>query len=311
MTRRPSWHLLVLAAVAGRLGAGELDSLYGLAGPEALVETARLELEFDVHRPRGLEKVGSRFFLATAEVREDPVRRPDGTWSTGAGRGHLLVLNTRGEQLEDLDLGQGDRWLPGGMASDGVRLWIPVAEARPDSHTLVYTVTLDGLRRRRAFDFPDHLALLAADPARRVLHAWSWDGRRRYVLSFSGRKLEEAPEGNGFVAYRSARVLPDGNLLATGALSEALAARFPAGPDTAPLGALALLTARGQVTSLLPLLPTSPQGRCLASGPMALEWTEGGPRLHFAPDHARTPIVTLAPRSEQVDIGLRVPEPAR
>lgn len=82
---------------------------------------------------------------------------------------------------------------PGGMQSDGTRLWIPLAESRRGGRTLVRAYPISGMvpgRRIEAeleFSVSDHIGAVAVDEARRVLYGASWDTESVYVWDLDGR----------------------------------------------------------------------------------------------------------------------------
>ena len=81
---------------------------------------------------------------------------------------------------------------PGGMQSDGTRLWIPLAESRRGGRSLIRAYPISGLvpgRQLKAeLEFPvsDHIGAVAVDQARRVVYGASWDTESVYVWNFDG-----------------------------------------------------------------------------------------------------------------------------
>ena len=83
-----------------------------------------LPLRFDAHHPQGMARVGSNWWISTVDI--------------NAGRGLVMVVDERGELVEQIPIGDHQRYHPGGMDFDGAAFWIPCAEYRPDSSTTVY-----------------------------------------------------------------------------------------------------------------------------------------------------------------------------
>jgi hypothetical protein len=81
---------------------------------------------------------------------------------------------------------------PGGLQSDGKRLWIPLAESRSNSHSLirVYSLTnlIEGQSAKADFEFSvdDHIGALAVDAQREVVLGANWDTVTVYVWTFNG-----------------------------------------------------------------------------------------------------------------------------
>jgi hypothetical protein len=119
---------------------------------------------------QGLETVGNDFWVTA--------RRDDVTPRTA-----LLLRTSRSATTWDVwELPRSDVALdhPGGLQSDGQRLWIPLSGSRRDSRSLIQAYRLADLvpgapvRPEREFPVADHIGALAVD---RSGHLWgaSWD----------------------------------------------------------------------------------------------------------------------------------------
>src|SRR6185503_6682586 len=138
-------------------------------------------------------KIGDFFYVSSVEVRV-PTRRfatlSDGyDRDAGEGIGHLFKVDARGTLVTDLALGEGSMYHPGGIDFDGTSIWVPVAEYRPDSRSLVYRVDPATMKAVEVFRYRDHLGAIVHDTDRRRLHAVSWGSRRfyRWTLGADGR----------------------------------------------------------------------------------------------------------------------------
>jgi len=82
---------------------------------------------------------------------------------------------------------------PGGIQSDGERLWIPVAESKPKTSSLIRIFSIAGLiagqPAKAAFEFPvsDHIGAVAVSAARKLVFGANWDTETVYVWDFEGR----------------------------------------------------------------------------------------------------------------------------
>jgi len=98
-------------------------------------------LDFDTHHPQGMVRFGDSLFLSSVEIIERTERYEtpqDGYDRTaGVGRGWVFRLNLDGELQDSAELGEGDIYHPGGIDFDGQYLWVPVAEYRPDSESII------------------------------------------------------------------------------------------------------------------------------------------------------------------------------
>lgn len=81
---------------------------------------------------------------------------------------------------------------PGGMQSDGKRLWIPIAESKPKSHSRICAFSLSSmvasLPLQPEFIFPvnDHIGAVAVAPDRDQLLGANWDTESVYIWDLQG-----------------------------------------------------------------------------------------------------------------------------
>ena len=81
---------------------------------------------------------------------------------------------------------------PGGMQSDGQRLWIPIAESKPKSHSIIRVFPLAGIvpgqPLKPEFEFPvnDHIGAVAVAAERRLVLGANWDTEAVYVWDLQG-----------------------------------------------------------------------------------------------------------------------------
>ena len=81
---------------------------------------------------------------------------------------------------------------PGGMQSDGQRLWIPTAASKPKSRSIIRVFPLSamipGQPLKPQFEFPvnDHIGALAVSVERNVVFGASWDTESVYVWDLQG-----------------------------------------------------------------------------------------------------------------------------
>jgi hypothetical protein len=82
---------------------------------------------------------------------------------------------------------------PGGMQSDGTRLWIPVAESKRNSRALVRAFLLADLEAGRplkpVFEFPvsGHIGSVAVSTEHGLLFGANWDTEKVYVWDLKGQ----------------------------------------------------------------------------------------------------------------------------
>lgn len=239
-----------------------------------------VRLAFPTHHPQGMSFVGDRFFLSSVEVHDRARER---------GIGHLFEVDLEGRLLRQRQLGHAPFYHPGGIDHDGHWLWVPVAEYRPDSRSLVYRVDPATLEATLAFEFADHLGAVVCDPARRRLVAVSWGSRRIYRWDLAPEGLAPldpaAPtrveHGSHYVDFQDGQSLPGTGLALFGGVS-----RLPAADSRSyPLGGLELLELETlRAIRQLPLPLHTARGQSLLQNPMAVRPAPSGLEWFFIPE---------------------------
>jgi len=85
---------------------------------------------------------------------------------------------------------------PGGMQSDGTRLWIPVAESKRNGRSLVRAYRMaemkagQPVKSESEFLVEDHIGAVAVSAGRRLLIGANWDTEKVYLWDFQGRLLK-------------------------------------------------------------------------------------------------------------------------
>jgi hypothetical protein len=150
-----------------------------------------IDLQFDAEHPQGMVKLGDRFFISSVEIIEPTTPCPQGCdgydRTPGQGVGHLFVVDAAGALVADVELGEGHMYHPGGIDYDGRWLWVPVAEYRPNSNSIIYKVDPETLAVEEVFRFDDHIGGVVRDRVTGRLHGVSWGSRTRYEWTESGR----------------------------------------------------------------------------------------------------------------------------
>src|SRR5262245_6988843 len=147
-----------------------------------LVES--VPVAFPTHHPQGMVKIGDRIYFSTVEILEAtqpyPELRDGLDRSAGKGVGHLYEMDLKGALLREVTLGEGDIYHPGGIDFDGTQIWVPVAEYRPNSRSIIYRVDPKTMQATKVLTFADHIGGIVHDPVAHTLHGVSWGSRRFY-----------------------------------------------------------------------------------------------------------------------------------
>ncbi|MBI3413899.1 MAG: hypothetical protein HY043_01055 [Verrucomicrobia bacterium] len=144
---------------------------------------------------QGLELVAGKYYVT---ARRDDVRPK---------RALLLRADARGTNWDVWDITPTDARgelttfdHPGGMQSDGNRLWIPLAESKRKGRSLIRVFRMAdmvaGRPLKAEFEFPvnDHIGAVAVSAGRKLVFGANWDTEQVYVWDFDGR-LQRTLEG--------------------------------------------------------------------------------------------------------------------
>lgn len=258
-----------------RIDAAVAETVASLTRATTWQLVDELPLRFETHHPQGMARIGPTWWISTVDV--------------DARRGLVMAVDGRGDLVERVPIGDGQCYHPGGMDFDGVALWIPCAEYRPDSTTTVYRMEPGGAPER-AFDVDDHVGALARCGFEGDLVGWSWGSRRFYRWSVDGHLRAARVNPAFFVDHQDCQWLDSGHLLCGGVAEVVLSS----GPGW--LGGLGLLDVDDLVMEREVPFPiySSASGRVATHNPL---WSEiRGDQLivHLLPDDGMGTILSYA-----------------
>ncbi len=294
----------VVLAVAPAALADDLGARFArLTRAGKWVQVAAVPVPFPTFHPQGLAAAGDALFVSSVEIVEPTRRFPaprDGHDRTpGKGRGHLFKMGRDGRLLGRAELGEGDAYHPGGIDHDGRWLWVPVAEYRPGSASIVYRVDPETLAATEVLRVRDHIGGVVFDPERRMLHGVSWGSRRFYAWQLddrlepqgsTDRPPEPRPNPSHYVDYQDCAYVAPGRMLCSG-----VAEHRPPDPSAPKwsLGGLDLVDlAAGRPVHQVPVLLWTASGEAMARNPSLVEPTPRGLRALFMPEDDRSTLYT-------------------
>jgi hypothetical protein len=261
-------------------------------------EVARIPMRFGTFHPQGMVRIGDALFVSSVEI-TTPTKRyatPAGGYDRdpGQGVGHLFKIDLRpdraGALLASTRLGEGTMYHPGGLDFDGAALWVPVAEYRPGSRSLVYTVDPQTLKATVVLRVADHIGGLVRDTDGGALHGVSWGSRRFFTWAMGADGAIEpaataAPvirrNPSHYIDYQDCHYAGGGAMLC-GGVSD-----MRATPGAAPirLGGLDLVDLRdGRPLHQVPVPLWTPSGQAMTRNPVWLEPAGAGLRAWFMPE---------------------------
>jgi WD40 repeat protein len=94
-----------------------------------------------------------------------------------------------GALLQTVEVQDGDRFHPGGIAVDGESLWMPVAEYRANSTSTIQKRDKKTLKVTFQFPVADHIGCIAVTP--KYLVGGNWDSRDFYLWDYNGKLIQK------------------------------------------------------------------------------------------------------------------------
>lgn len=258
---------------------------------------ASLPVNFNTYHPQGMVKIGEVFYVSSVEVTQPTKRfaQPQGGFDrdAGAGIGHLFKFDSKGKLIADLKLGEGTIYHPGGIDYDGKFIWVPVAEYRPNSRSIIYRVNPTTMKVTEVFRYADHIGGIVHNTKAHTLHAVSWGSRwfYRWPLDARGRVTNAAtpPEKlrqrnpSFYIDYQDCKYLGRGEMLCGGLSGyQTRGTRFS-------LGGLELVSlASNRAIHQLPIELWTESGLPMTQNPFWIELSEQGLRAYFLPEDQRS-----------------------
>jgi len=293
---RPAFHSLIALMVIA--GSGQTaapgsrsvlaDRVTALTRNSVWKPVASIPVRFKTFHPQGMVKIGDTFFVSSVEVRNR---------DTGEGTGHLFRIDNTGNLLTDLKLGEGPIYHPGGIDYDGTSIWVPVAEYRPDSRSIVYRVDPKTMKANEVLRFADHIGAIVHNTDDDTLHGVSWGSRRfyRWTLGRDGTVTNGTtpPERlrtfntSHYLDYQDCKYAGARRMLCTGVTEM----RQPSATSAFRLGGIDLIDLRdSRPLHQVPVLLWTAAGLDMTHNPVWLEPTADGLRGYFMPEDVKSTI---------------------
>jgi uncharacterized protein DUF6454 len=287
---RPAFHSLVTLMVAAGTGqtaapgsrSPVAERVSALSRNSVWKPVTSIPVGFKTFHPQGMVKVGDTFFVSSVEVRNR---------DTGDGTGHLFRIGNTGHLLADLKLGEGPIYHPGGIDYDGISIWVPVAEYRPDSRSIIYRVDPKTLKATEVLRFADHIGAIVHNTDDDTLHGVSWGSRRfyRWTLGRDGTVTNGTTPPERLRTFNTSHYLDYQDCKYAGArrmlCSGVTEIRQPSAAPAFRLGGIDLIDLRdGRPLHQVPVLLWTAAGLDMTHNPVWLEATSAGLRAYFMPE---------------------------
>ena len=281
------------------------DRVQALTRDSSWTLVSSVPIKFRTYHPQGMVKIGDALFVSSVEVTvrtkrfEKPVDGFDR--DTGEGVGHLFKIDLQGNLLADLRLGEGSIYHPGGIDFDGTSIWVPVAEYRPNSRSIVYRVDPSAMKATEVFRVADHIGAVVPDTSDRTLHGVSWGSRKfyRWALDTRGQvtaaasKVTPTLNSSHYVDYQDCKYAGAHRMVCSGVTE----IRQPNEPRAFRLGGVDLISLRdGRPLHQVPVLLWTSAGLDMTHNPVWLEPASVGLRAYFLPDDDQSTLFVFEAR---------------
>jgi len=272
-----------LAAMQANGRSAVADRVMQLTRTSTWKPVSSIPIKFPTHHPQGMVKIRDVFYVSSVDK---PKRA-----------GHLFKIDGEGKLLADLPMGEGAIYHPGGIDYDGENIWVPLAEYRPDSRSIVYRVDPRTMKATEVFRFADHIGAIVHNIDDHTLHGVSWGSRRfyRWTLGPDGRVTNVAilPEKlrtlnpSHYLDYQDCKYAGRRRMVCTGVTE------MRPSPKAPPfrLGGIDLIDlADGRPLHQVPVLLWTRSGFDMTHNPVWLEPTANGLRGYFMPEDDQSTI---------------------
>ena len=170
--------------------------------PEAMAPVRVLALRAKTAHVQGIDTDGVHLWVTSVD--------------RASRKGFLQEFAVADGRLErNIEVQDGARFHPGGIAADSDSIWIPVAEYRSTSTAAIQRRNKRTLALEFQFVVGDHIGCIAVTP--QFLIGGNWDSREFYIWDHQGKLIRKAPSASGN-AYQDLKFRA-GQLVASGVLA--------------------------------------------------------------------------------------------
>lgn len=269
------------------------NKLMKLRSDVAWKQVAAVPLHFPAGHPQGMVKIGEHFFMTSVKVKKWPKKYAEQNQEydrdAGEGTGHIYKFDRDGKLLADVSLGEGAIYHPGGIDFDGKNIWVPVAEYRPDSRAIIYTIDPLTMQVTEILRCKDHIGAVVYERLSQMLTGMSWGAGKFYKWHIKNSKTKTAEflpplhitdNKSLYINYQDCHYLGNQLMLCSG-----LGNYKTAEGKSFSMGGFDIISLKDyRPVFQLPVNLWSPSGRVMTSNPFWVEETPTGLRAYFVPD---------------------------
>lgn len=241
-----------------------------------------IPLEFPTFHPQGMVKIDNFFYMSSVEVIKSPKNG-----DVGEGIGHLFKFDSTGKLIQQIILGESNIYHPGGIDFDGKYIWVPVAEYRPNSKSIIYKVNPKTMETSEIMRFDDHIGGIVHNTDSNFLLGISWGSRNFYQWKLN-KKTEvqiktpaiKIKNPSYYIDYQDCHYVGNNQMLCSGFQKY-----------SAPNGTIFRLGGFELINLLdkrpvyqVPVKLWSPSGLAMTNNPFWVESSAKGLKAYFVPD---------------------------
>lgn len=242
-----------------------------------------IRIQFQTYHPQGMLKIGDRFYFTSVKRGQQ----------RDEGEGYLFQTDLQGKLIKQLHLERGSIYHPGGIDTDGRSIWVPVAEYRPNSTSIVYEVDPTRMEARLATPepFTDHIGAVICQPETQTIHGVNWGSRvfYRWTIGDNG-ELEFIEDSaiknpNHFVDYQDGHRVDRDTMLCSGLNGYEFPTAQGGQSQTFELGGLGLIAFDSlRQDHLAPVPLWADPSTVMTRNPFFFEVVDGHLRFYFMPE---------------------------
>lgn len=159
-----------------------------------------IPLRFDTYHVQGLDLTERFYYVTSVDTKQKHA------WL-------FKIDKQTGDLNSQKDLTDGSFIHPGGIQFDGRYLWVPNAEYKRESRTMIHKIDPNSLEIERSFPVGDHIGAIASD-GKGLIYGVNWDAIQFYTWNFEGHQLDKVDSPMS-MAYQDIKYC-DGKLLCSG-----------------------------------------------------------------------------------------------
>lgn len=247
-------------------------------------------LHFKTYHTQGMLKIGDTFYVTAVRVTRPAKYKgkgPDRTVTDeGAGIGYLFHFDKNGQLIDQIELGEGAAFHPGGMDYDGKYIWIPITKYYPYSESIIVRVDPTTRKVEKMATIDDSVGAIIHDTDNHTLIGMNWDAReflywplnkQSEIINPEKRAAEiRVPNTQSKLAIQDSKYIGQNQFLGFGLTNLGNGKR---------IGGLEIQDTRNQaLLHQVPLALKTTKGIFMTNNPGAVEVTEKGLRFYFIPE---------------------------